>query len=123
MAPRGFSLIEVVISLFIVTVTITLAGEMLTLMSLSRHAKNQALALSIARNEISILRAAGYDTMPASGSFSDTQLSSLQNGAGALAVSDYNAQTKQVTATVSWLEKSATTSVSMTTLVTKTGGL
>ncbi|MGE5540800.1 MAG: type IV pilus modification PilV family protein [Bacillota bacterium] len=120
---RGFSLVEVVISLFIIGVTIMLASEMLTLMSLSRHAKDQALALSIARNEISTLRAAGYDTLPASGSFSDTQLSSLPNGTGALSVVDYNDQTKQISATVSWLESNATSSVSMTTLVTKTGGL
>ncbi len=120
---RGFSLLEVVISIFFVGITIVLGSQMLTLMALSRASKQQALALSIARNEIAVVRAGGYAAVPASGSFADSQLALLPNGTGAIAVTDYNAKTKQVTATVSWQEPSATSTVSLTTLITEVGGL
>lgn len=120
---RGFSLLEVVISIFFVGITIMLGSQMLTLMSLSRNAKQEAAALSIARNELAVLRAAGYASVPASGTFADAQLSTLPNGTGTLTVTDINDKTKEVTATVSWLTPAATSAVSLTTRITETGGL
>jgi prepilin-type N-terminal cleavage/methylation domain-containing protein len=124
-ASRGFSLIEVVISLFVIGVTIALTTTMLTLMPLSRHAKDQSLALSIAANEVEGLRALGYASLPASGSFSDAQLALLPQGSGALSVTDFNARTKQVEVTVSWQENAsaASSSIALTTLITDVGGL
>jgi prepilin-type N-terminal cleavage/methylation domain-containing protein len=124
-ASRGFSLVEVVISLFVIGVTIALTTTMLTLMPLSRHAKDQSLALSIASNEVEGLRSLGYASLPASGSFSDTQLSLLPQGSGSITVTDFNPRTKQVDVTVSWQENASTasSSVSLTTLITTVGGL
>lgn len=122
---KGFSLIEVVVSLFVIGVVILLASAMLTATPLSRHAKYQGIAVSIAGNELESLRNLGYDSIPASGTFSDPLMSSLPAGSGAIAVSDYNNKTKAVTVTVSWVEtgQASTTSVALTTLVTSIGGL
>jgi prepilin-type N-terminal cleavage/methylation domain-containing protein len=122
---RGFSFIEVVVSLFIIGTVIVLSSAILKAAPLSRHAKFENLALSIAQNELEGLRAAGYSSLPAAGSFSDPLLSSLPSGSGSLSVSDFNAKAKQVAVTVSWREEasSATSSVSLSTLISSVGGL
>jgi prepilin-type N-terminal cleavage/methylation domain-containing protein len=123
---RGFSLLEVVISIFIFGVMLVMAQAVMHSGVLVRTSKNQGIALSIARNELETLRATGYGALPVSGSFTDTLMSTLPTAAtAALTVSAYNAKTKQVTATVVWLEPGSTASstVSLSTLITQTGGL
>ena len=90
-----------------------------------RNTESQGVALSIVRNEIESVRAAGYGAVPSSGSFSDSLLNTLPGGTGTLTVSAYNAKTKQVTASVVWRDAGTTASstVSLTTLITETGGL
>jgi len=123
--PRGFTLIEVVVSLFVMTVAVTLAGTMLHVIPLARHSKFEDLALKIAANQIESARSLGYGAAPASGAFADTLLSNLPSGSGVITVTDYNLKTKKITATVSWQESSGTasSSVALTTLVTMVGGL
>ncbi len=122
---KGFSLIEVVVSLFVIGVVILLASSILKAAPLSRHAKFEGTAATIASNELETLRALGYDALPANGTFSDALLSTLPAGSGSYASSDFNTKTKQVTVTVSWVETGATASstVSLTTLVASIGGL
>lgn len=123
--PRGFSLIEVVVSLFVIGVVILLSASIIRAVPLSRHAKYENQAASIAQNELESLRSGGYSALPASGSFTDSLLSTLPSGSGTVDVSDYNAKTKQVSVTVSWQEENATTtsSVAVTTLITSIGSL
>lgn len=121
---RGFSFIEVTVSLFIIGIVILLGTTILKSAPLTRHTAYQDTAVKIATNEIEILRAAGYDAIPTSGIFSDTLLTTLPSGTAALAVSTFNTNTKTVTATVSWIEKDgAAYSVPITSLITKVGGL
>jgi prepilin-type N-terminal cleavage/methylation domain-containing protein len=119
----GFSLIEVVVSIGIIAVMVLLYFAMFSSVSLAKHAKNRDIALKIANHEMESLRGLGYDALPASGSFSDASLSSLTSGAGSVAVSAYNAQTKEVTVTVTWNESSGSQSVSLSTLIVNSGGL
>jgi len=126
MKQRGFTIIEVLISILIIGVILILLQSVLRGGYLARNAKNQVVALTIVRNELEGLRAGGYDALPASGSFSDSLLSTLPGGATAnITVSDYNDTTKQVSATVTWTDPgySAASIVSLSTLVTKVGGL
>lgn len=123
---RGFSLIEVIISIFIMGVMLLLMQAVILSGVLVRTSKNQGVALAIARNELESLRTGGYATLPANGSFSDILLSTLPRAATTtLTTSAYNAKTKQVSVSVVWLEPGSTASstVSLSTLITQTGGL
>lgn len=122
---RGFTLIEVIVSIFIVG--LMLLGLVATAQNLplARFAKNQDLALKIAHTELETLRAGGYDALPTSGSFASSQLSSLPEGAGSVTVSSFGTDIDEVDVVVSWQQENFTSSstVSLSTLVTKTGGL
>lgn len=127
MSPlRGFSLIEVIISIFVMGVMLILLQAVVHSGVLVRTSKNQGIALSIARNELETLRIGGYAALPVSGSFSDSLMSTLPQAATTmLTVTPYNAKTKQVVVSVEWLDPgaSASSTVSLATLVTETGGL
>lgn len=123
---RGFSFIEVIVAIFIMSVMLLLLQAVVQSNVLVRNAKNQGVALAIARNEIEVLRIGGYAMLPPIGSFPDALLSSLPPAATTtLTVSAYNAKTKQVTASVIWLDPGtfASSTVSLSTLITETGGL
>jgi len=120
---RGFSLIEIIVSIFIVGVMLFVSQAILFGAPIVKNAKDQDLALKIAGNEIEGLRALGYASLPSSGSFSDSMLASLTSGSGNIIISDFNTGTKKVVATVSWTEKGTTKSISLSTLITKIGGL
>lgn len=123
---RGFSFIEVIVAIFIMSIMLLLLQAVVQSHMLVRHSKNQGVALSIARNELESLRSGGYSALPQSGSFPDTLLSSLPKAATTtLTVSTYNAKTKQITVSVIWLDPGALASstVSLSTLITQTGGL
>jgi prepilin-type N-terminal cleavage/methylation domain-containing protein len=125
MAPRGFSFIEVLVSLFVIGTVIMLSSAILKAVPLSRHDTFEQLALSIANSKVETLRAGGYTALPSNGPFVDTLMTSLPSGSGTMVFSDYNTKTKQVVVSVLWREpaSTATSSVSLTTLVTSTGGL
>lgn len=122
---RGFSLIEVLVSIFIIGVILIMVQAVARSGVLVRTTKSQAIALSIARTELENIRGGGYTTLPTSGSFTNDLLSSLPAATAALTVSAYNEKTAQVTATVTWQDPGtqASSTVSLSTLITQTGGL
>lgn len=126
MKARGFSLIEVMTALFILSVLLLMLQAVIRSGTLVRTSKSQGVALSIVRNELESLRTGGYAALATgNGSFSSSLLDSLPLATTTLAVSDYNAKTKQVTAMVIWFDagRAASSSVSLSTLITETGGL
>jgi|SRR3989344_448817 len=121
---RGFSLLEIVISIGIIGIALVASEALVHAVPLARQTNHEDLALTIATNEMGALRSLGYGSLPSSGSFSDPLLTSLPSGAGMLAISAFNAKTKQASVTVSWQEPgSAARSIVLSTLVTETGGL
>jgi len=121
---RGFTLIEVSVSIFVIGVMIVASASLLHGVPASRLSRDQSIALVIAQNEIETLRAAGYAALPASGPFSDSTLASLPSGVGTLTISQYDSKTKRVDVAVSWTESdSSAHDVTLTTLVTEIGGL
>ncbi len=123
-AQRGFLLIESVAAIFIIGVTIAIYAAALRSFAVSRGAGNEETALRIAERKIESLRVLGYAALPSSGSFTDAQLSTLSSSAtGTITISDLNAKTKQVAVAVSWMGISATSTVSLTTLIVNAGGL
>lgn len=121
----GFSLIEIIVSVAIMGALLTLLHATIQSGALVRGSKNQGVALAIAQNELETLRSAGYAALPPSGTFSDNLLNTLPQATTTLTVNDYNAKTKQVTVEVLWKDSgsTATSTISLSTLITETGGL
>lgn len=122
---RGFSLIETTVAIGIIGVMIVATGALLQHIPIDgREVRDQDLALKIARNEIEVLRGAGYDALPASGPFANPLLSALPGGAGSVIIATYNTKTKRADVSVSWVGTgSAARSLTLTTLVTQNSGL
>lgn len=121
----GFSFIEVIVTIFIIGLTLVLYQATLGKMRLIEYAKHQEIALRVANNKMEELRAGGYDALPLSGSFSDSQLDGFSDCSAKVIIAEYNATTKEVAVTVEWREPVSTAlrNVTLTTLITKTGGI
>ncbi len=119
----GFSILEVPITLFIISAVLLIYGAASNTVFLNRNSKDSDLAHYIAVSEMEDLRNLGYAGMPASGSFTHVLLGNLPGATANLVTSDYNADTKQVTVTVTWEEPGARNlhSVTFSTLVNKYG--
>lgn len=93
---------------------------------LIRMSKSQGIALTIVRNELENVRSGGYAATPPSGSFQNSLLSTLPVGATTTrTVNAYNNNMKRVSASVVWREPgaSASSTVSLETLIIDTGGI
>ncbi|MBI2409893.1 prepilin-type N-terminal cleavage/methylation domain-containing protein [Candidatus Kaiserbacteria bacterium] len=124
MRSKGFTLIEVTVAVAIIAIVITGVSAVLARLPMNaRQARDQSLALTMARTQIERLRGAGYGALPASGPFTDPLLASLPGAAASTAVSSYSARTKQASVSVSWLEAGQIAAVVLTTLVTQDAGL
>ncbi len=123
-SQKGFSLLEIVVSIAVIAGLFMLYTAVINNISLSKTIKQRDVALKIASHEIEGLRAGGYSSLPSTGSFTDSNLSSLLSGAGTVTVSNYNSKTKQIVVTVLWTDFSGNSqSVSLSTLILQSGGL
>jgi hypothetical protein len=117
-------MVELLMSLFIVSVAVVFATFLTGTIKTTRDSTYENIAFRVADAKLSVLRAGGYAALPASGPFTDPNLSVLPEGAASTTVADWNAKTKQITVGVSWLGSASTTKyVLLTTLVTQSGGL
>ena len=118
----GYTLIEVMVSLFVVSMGAIMYTSMLPMAAKgSRMVGNYQQASSLVQHKIDQLRAVGYgrldytdllasldiiDASPGSSPYSFTTidgLSSIYPGAtGTIAISDYSSNIKQVTVTLTW---------------------
>lgn len=121
----GFSLIEVVLTVFVIGTAFVLYHGAVQNVFVSRSATYRESALRIALGKLDELRKAGYAALPPSGAFADAGLADIPGGSGSVAVSDFNAGLKQVDVTVSWSEPNAGTnrSVLLSTLIIEDGGI
>src|ERR1035437_2031769 len=102
-SSRGFTLIEVVVSIFIIGVIVVASTMLLRAAQVNRVTQDEDIALKIANNEGGVLRAGGYAALPASGSFTNALLPSLPSGVATVTISSYNTKTKKADVSVSWL--------------------
>lgn len=126
MKSRGFTLIEIVVSIFIMGIMLFATHAIFLGTPLIQNARHHDLALKIASNQLEMQRGLGYNNLtghPGSQSFSDTFLASLPSGVGTLIITALSTSTIQIEAQVSWLEQGTTTSISLATILAKTGGL
>lgn len=120
---KGFTIIEVVVSLFIFGIMLMVYVASANTVILNRHSKHKQTAYRIAASSIEQLRATSYASLPASGAISDSLLAELPNGTGTRTITTYNAKTKQVVSTVTWREPGSNQnrSFSLSTLITEGG--
>ncbi len=122
---RGFTLIEVIVSIFFLGIALILLQSIIRSGALVKFSTNESIALAITNNELENLRMNGYASLPPSGSFSNSLVSTIPTATTTLVVSAYNAKTDEVTASVLWQEAgfAASSTVSLSTLITQTGGI
>jgi Tfp pilus assembly protein PilV len=102
----GYSLIEVVISLFMITVIVVLYASALNMVAISRRLRYENIAYHIATKQMETLRDITHDSLPTSGTISDPLLSQIPSGAGSFTVSDYAGYSnmKEMSVTVTWID-------------------
>jgi prepilin-type N-terminal cleavage/methylation domain-containing protein len=121
---RGFTLIEMLVTLFIMSATFIFVTIVIGTIKTTRDSAYENIAFRIADNKLDELRAGGYGALPANGPFSVPELSNLPQGVASTSVTSWNAKTKQVVAGVSWQDQGGLARfVSLTTLITESGGL
>lgn len=121
---RGFTLIEVLTALFIVSVGVVCATIAVTMIKGTRESTYRSAAIRIAETELNEIRADGYASLPSSGPFTSAELSNLPQGVASTTVTVWNEKIKQVMIGVAWHGTDDRTQyVSLHTLVTETGGL
>lgn len=122
---RGFTLIEILVVVGIIGVIAVILQLSISEGRLIKVAKSQEIALRVATNKLEDIRAGGYDNVPATGSFADSQLSLLASSSASVTTTDANAATKKIIVTVTWKEPgvAAQQTVTLSSLITNTGGL
>ena len=121
---RGFTFIEILVAIFVIALIIAAFAALTFASFVTRESKQQELALRITAHELETLRGNGYASLPSSGSFSDALMTGLTSATGTVTISSFNASTKQAVVTVAWKrQQGGTSTVSLSTLITQTGGL
>lgn len=113
----GFTLVELLVVLFLVTVTIFVFLKSTDTLGRIGRSRNQTKAYHLAAKKVEELRNTPFENLPASGPFSDDGLS------GQLTLQDYEGHTdiKQVTVEVFFFDQSVQKKAQLDTLMSKFG--
>lgn len=117
----GVSTIELIFSIFLIFITLLVYAASLDAVPLVKRANFQNVAYHLAVRHMEDLRSQDFSSLPASGPIADPDLNLLPGGAGTLAMSDLDADLKQATITISWLEASGPSSVVLATYIYENG--
>ncbi len=99
----GFSIIEVLITIFIIGVTLVMFQMVSNSVMLNKYNKYKEVALRVAEDQIQDLRTTAYASLPSSGSFNNSLLSTIPQGAGSMTLTQIDTGLTQATVTVSWV--------------------
>ncbi len=117
-------MIEVLIALFVASLLVAFVTIVVGTIKVVRDASYENIAFHVAEDKLDELRAVGYASLTSGGSFSSPELVRIPQGSASTSIRAVNSKTKEVSAGVSWSGNDGTTRVvSLTTLVTETGGL
>lgn len=119
----GFTLIEVIITMALIVATLVVYNVTSKMVLVNRSDRYKEIALRIADQKMQNLRTTAFSSLPSSGSFSDTLLSSLPGGSGNMTLTTLNAKTKDVVVTVTWNNPTGTGTqqVQLQTYITEGG--
>lgn len=121
---NGFSLIEVIIALAVVSASLLLYAGTAATVRLGRTTRDQVQAYRIAARQMEILRSTSFAALPASGNIIDSNLSALPAGSGSFTVADYPGtagKLKTASVTVNWTRDGEPRIVNLQTLMSETG--
>ena len=120
---RGFSLIEIVLALFLVLALISILLTASATYTHSRRSNLQSIATKIASREIENLRDTAFGNLPGTGTLTDPDLSKLPSSNANRNVANYDpdGKIKQITITIDWTEKGLTKQIVMETLISEYG--
>lgn len=120
---QGFTLLETVISLFLIIAIITILLTSSSVQLASRGSNLQGTAVKIASRQIETLRNTDFSLLPASGAFTDPDLAKLPQGSAQTTIGDYreDPDIKQVTIQVTWVVGGAPKETKLETLIYKNG--
>lgn len=119
----GMTLIEVVISMFMISVLLVFYISALNSVALTRKQTYRDIAYHAANKQMEVLRNTAYASLPPSGAISDSLLAQIPSGAGNYTVDAYPGFSgmKELVVTVTWNDGQAK-SVVLKTLA-GTGGI
>lgn len=119
----GFTLVEILLSVFLILAIVSILFTAASTYVTSRGTNLAGVAAKIASRQIETLRKTAYDSLPASGSFTDPDLAKLPQGQADQTLSDYQSSTdiKQVLVEIFWTENAAQKQVKMETLIYRYG--
>lgn len=126
---RGFSLIELVISIFLIGLVVLVVGNIPGAIRLIGSSQSESKVREIVAKRVEDIRLAGYDSL-ANGTttINDSRLNELHNVSASTVVTDCPVQTcgsgsliKQVRITVSWSEGNEPKTYQIVTLIAKDG--
>lgn len=121
-ARRGFTLIEIIMTLGILAAALASYSATVYGVTVSNDTRSQETALRAATDELESLRGDGYAALtPGVTFFSGSVSTLLPNGRGTVTVSDFDPGTKRVNVTVTWSGPSSVRNVSLDTLISETG--
>ena len=120
---NGFSLVEVLIAVFIVLILTTILLTTATTLTQTHFSNLQTIASKIASSEIETLRETSFASLPSSGPISDPNLTKLPSGTETLAISNYQSDStiKLITVTVNWQVNGSPRQLKMETLIHQNG--
>lgn len=123
-SQSGFTVIEVLITLFMIGVTVMLFQATANSVVLNKYGRYREIALRIADKKIQTTRTTAFASIPATGSFTDSALSTLPNGQATMTTTDINDNLKDVRIVITWLrpDNSSTQQVQLQTYIYR-GGL
>lgn len=100
----GMSLIEVIVTMFMISVLLVLYVAALNTVAITKKLKYENLAYHVASKKMEELRSITIASLPASGAISDSMLSQIPTGSGSFTVVDHAgfAGLKEITVTVIW---------------------
>jgi prepilin-type N-terminal cleavage/methylation domain-containing protein len=100
----GMTLIEVVMSLAIIGGLLVLYSAAFNVSVYTKRMKHENIAYHVASKKMEELRSTPYDSLPASNTFTDTQLNQLPSSSANFTIGNYSTYTgmKEITVTVNW---------------------
>jgi prepilin-type N-terminal cleavage/methylation domain-containing protein len=123
-SQSGFTVIEVLITLFMIGVTVMLFQATANAVVLNKYGRFREIALRIADKKLQTVRTTAFASIPATGTFSDSLLSTIPNGQATITTTDINSNLKDVMVTITWRrpDNSSTQQVQLQTYIYR-GGL